>query len=190
MHKLSTSFILGYHGCSTEVAESVLNYEDFRPSKNEFDWLGAGVYFWEANPKRGIEYYREMQARKKKSHEDEAVVGAVIDLGYCLDLTTSRGVDLVRTAYSGFETSLTKIQLELPKNRLGNDKLLRELDCAVINYLHELTSKTPFDTVRGIFQEGEEIYPGAGFREKTHIQIAVRNPDCIKGVFRVKPSEL
>jgi hypothetical protein len=41
------------------------------------------------------------------------------------------------------------------------------------------------DTLRGVFTEGRPIYPGAGFDEKTHIQIVVRNQRCIKGVFRV-----
>jgi len=41
------------------------------------------------------------------------------------------------------------------------------------------------DTVKGVFTEGKPIYPGAGFDEKTHIQIVVRSQRCIKGVFRV-----
>jgi hypothetical protein len=40
-----------------------------------------------------------------------------------------------------------------------------------------------FDTVRGMFTEGDELYPGAAFYHQSHVQIAVRNPDCIKGVF-------
>jgi hypothetical protein len=55
--------------------------------------------------------------------------------------------------------------------------------------LHEIIadSDSPgVDTVRGIFQEGSPIYPGSAFLEKTHIQIAVLNPDCIKAVFRVQ----
>src|SRR5580658_10415439 len=28
----------------------------------------------------------------------------------------------------------------------------------------------PFDSVRSLFVEGEELYPGAGFHEKNHIQ--------------------
>lgn len=31
--------------------------------------------------------------------------------------------------------------------------------------------------------EGGELYPGSGFREKNHIQIAIINPNCIKGFF-------
>jgi hypothetical protein len=42
-----------------------------------------------------------------------------------------------------------------------------------------------FDTVRALFPEGEELYENAGFREKTHIQIAVRKPRQELGVFRI-----
>ena len=48
----------------------------------------------------------------------------------------------------------------------------------------------PIDSVKGIFLEGAPPYPGSGFREKTHIQIAVCNLACIKGVFRVPPEDL
>lgn len=62
--------------------------------------------------------------------------------------------------------------------------LLRYLDCAVIEELHterESQGLKAFDTVRGLFHEGEQIYNTSGFFEKTHIQICVRNPNCIKG---------
>ena len=42
---------------------------------------------------------------------------------------------------------------------------------------------SPFDSVRGVFWEGKELYKNAGFREKDHIQICIRNPNCIKGYF-------
>jgi len=40
------------------------------------------------------------------------------------------------------------------------------------------------DSVKGVFTEGKLLYPDSGFDEKTHTQIVVRNPHCIKGVFR------
>ena len=43
--------------------------------------------------------------------------------------------------------------------------------------------------MRGIFAEGEPAYPGAAFDAKTHVQIAVRNADCIKGV-SASPSDI
>jgi hypothetical protein len=60
----------------------------------------------------------------------------------------------------------------------------------VINFLHaarRLAGKPAFDTVRGVFTEGERIYTNSGLRRKTHIQICVVEPETIKGVFRVPP---
>lgn len=65
MHRLSTSFVLGYHGCDRKVGERLLAGEDFRPSENEYDWLGPGVYFWESNPDRALEFAQEAAARKR-----------------------------------------------------------------------------------------------------------------------------
>jgi hypothetical protein len=77
----------------------------------------------------------------------------------------------------------------MPTNRtIGNSKdlLLRDLNRAVIENLHQqraLNNLTPFDSVRGVFTEGKPLYDGAGFHEKNHIQICIRNPNCIKGYF-------
>lgn len=60
--------------------------------------------------------------------------------------------------------------------------VLRCLDCAVINRLN-LSVTTGFDTVRGLFVEGEPIFEGAQIYHKPHSEIAVRSIDCIKGYF-------
>lgn len=62
------------------------------------------------------------------------------------------------------------------------------LDCAVIEMLHQLRGEAKldsYDTVFGVFDEGDAAYPGAGFKDKTHIQLAVRNLDVIVGYFRI-----
>jgi len=67
--------------------------------------------------------------------------------------------------------------------------MARKLDCAVINYLHELRKKTgepEFDTIFGVFEEGNPIFSNSALKEKTHIQIAVRNLDMIRAYFRPK----
>lgn len=85
--------------------------------------------------------------------------------------------------------SLADLAMPVNKDPMAvnsRDRILRKLDCAVISTLHELTHKAglpAFDSVRGVFWEGSELYPGAGFREKNHIQIAIINPNCIKGFF-------
>ena len=119
------------------------------------------------------------------------MVGAVIDLGLCLDLTTSGGITWVRIAYASLKDDMTAVGIPLPQNSLGG--LRRNLDCAVFRHLHAILEddgRPPLDTIRGVFTEGQPVYPGAGFDEKTHVQIVVRNPLCIKGVFRVPPEQL
>ncbi len=162
-----------------------------KPSKNEYDWLGTGIYFWEANPRRGLEWAVELGASSRSNITDPFVVGAVIDLGLCLDLTTSDAISWVRAAHRALVETYSKAGWPTPKNR-KND-LRRNLDCAVINSLHairESNGEEPIQTVRGVFTEGRPIYDNAGFLEKTHIQIAVRDPTCIKGVFRVPKDHL
>jgi len=40
-----------------------------------------------------------------------------------------------------------------------------------------------FDTIRGIFTEGGPVFEGAGIQLKNHIQVCIRNLNCIKGFF-------
>lgn len=119
------------------------------------------------------------------------MVGVIIDYGVCLDLATLIGIESLQTAYESLKEIFDTASTIMPKNEKG---YLRHLDCAVINHLHEIVDQIDdlpkIDTVKGIFIEGDPVYPDAGFRKKTHIQICVRNPECIKGVFRVKPEFL
>ncbi len=191
MHRLSSSFVLGYHGCDASTATRLLGGSNFQFSRNDYDWLGPGIYFWEANPKRALEYAAELKKLKRGPPiRTPATVGAVIDLGLCLDLTTSAGVQQVRESYKSLLELHKSAGWDLPENSV--DLLRRNLDCAVFGLFHGVrsnASEPAVDTIKGIFTEGRPIYPGSGFFEKTHTQICVRNPQNIKGVFRV-PDQL
>ena len=191
MHRLTTSFILGYHGCDQDVGERLLAGEAFQPSSNDYDWLGPGTYFWEVNPRRGIEFAIECAKRPQSHIRRPTVVGAVIELGNCLDLTTSSGIQFLRDGYDDLVESFKETGSSMPVN--AGDGLRRRLDCAVITRIHTMLQSagvSPIDTVKAIFFEGQPVYPGAGFYEKTHTQIAVCNPSCIRGVFRVAADQL
>jgi hypothetical protein len=191
VHRLTTSFVLGYHGCDSDVAEKLIDGAAFKKSNNDYDWLGPGIYFWEANPLRGLDWASEQAKRKGSAIKRPAVVGAVIDLGRCLDFTTLAGIEFAALAYDSLENVTKAARLELPKN--SGDRIRRNLDCAVVRRLHSILSdngEPPVESVRGVFTEGDPIYPGAGFDRKTHIQVAVCNPECIKGVFRVPADQL
>src|SRR5207244_13640737 len=100
---VSHSLVIGHHGCDFPMAEKVIAQGgDLKPSQNAWDWLGHGIYFWEdsyARAMRWAESKRERQGRKIKK---PAVVGAVIDLGHCLNLTDAESLQLVRAAHSEY----------------------------------------------------------------------------------------
>jgi len=190
MYDTLPSFVLGFHGCDRSVLQKVLNGENnLTPSENSYDWLGHGIYFWENSPQRAIEYAQSLSQRTNSKIENPTCIGAVIDLGRCLNLLDAASLEIVKEGYTILRNTSNIAGTELPRNKLLNnsgDLLLRYLDCAVIQSVHtsiEERSEPPYDSVRGAFWEGSELYPDAGFKEKNHIQICVRNPNCIKGFF-------
>lgn len=194
MSRLATSFVLGYHGCDKAVGMAALQLEtELKPSAAGFDWLGQGVYFWEGDPLRAREWAN--WKRDRGDYSEPFVIGAVIDLGNCLDLLVRDNLELLQEAYQGLLEETRAASLEMPQNRNAKDDafkdmLLRFLDYAVIEKVHDsiavagaAAGAEPFDTVRGLFQEGAAAYSGSGFRLKSHTQIAVRNAAAIKGYF-------
>lgn len=192
MYSKLPNLTLAFHGCDEKAFDAVIRQgEDMRPSRNDYDWLGSGVYFWEQNLNRAWSWAKEQQ--KRGYIEKPAVIGAVIDLGHCLNLLDSEYINLLSTEYKLLREEMQTLDLPLPVNEgKTQDKLYRKLDCAVIEHLHirlehayknDKNSLPPFDSVRALFEEGASVYPGAGFKSKTHIQLCVRNPNCIKGYF-------
>ncbi len=184
------SFLLGFHGCDRATADRVIaGRGTLRASQNDYDWLGAGVYFWEGDPTRALEWARELRRRGKVNRP--AVVGAIIDPGACLNLLDRAHLELVAIAHADLAKASADAGRPLPQNvRLPGrrDPLLRRLDCAVINACRESRLRDvafpPFDTVRAAFIEGDPLYPNAGFNDRNHIQLCVVNPHCVQGYFR------
>jgi hypothetical protein len=177
--------VIAYHGCDSTVAEEVLNGGSFKKSVNDYDWLGEGIYFWEYGADRALRFAEEQKRRKKI--KSAAVVGALVQLGRCFDLMDTRFTSELRVAYEALKRLRDGEGLALPKNGgAGPDKKLRHLDCAVLNfYLGTLeASGQPYDTVRCGFVEGAPAYEGSGIHEQSHVQLSVRSPGCIVGVFR------
>lgn len=177
--------VIGYHGCDASVATRLLAGESFKPSENDFDWLGSGIYFWEYGADRALRFANDQKGRGKL--ETPAVVGAVIQLGRCFDLLDTHFTRALAEAWPVFEEGVRESGRELPTNRgAAPDHKLRCLDCAVINLALDLRESIGevYDTVRGGFTEGGSVFPSAGFQLETHIQLAIRNPKSIVGVFR------
>jgi hypothetical protein len=193
MYSTEPAFVLGFHGCDKSVVEKVVSGQDtLKISKNDYDWLGNGIYFWENNPARALEYaqfLKDHPHRAKGQVDEPAVVGAVIDIGYCLNLLEAKSLRILKQSFELLKQTRRAAGAPMPENLnvAGNrDLLLRKLDCAVIEMTHAYNRETEqpeYDSVRGVFVEGDRLYENSGFNEKNHIQICVRNPNCIKGYF-------
>lgn len=192
MYPTKPGLLIGFHGCDKSLRDKIVNVKiSLNPSKNLYDWLGSGIYFWENNQERSMEFAKEFQnnPRGNKVIKAPAVLGAVIDMGFCLDLLDTEYLKLVSESHTTLLASCKTLGLEMPVNKSlagSKDLLLRNLDCAVIENLHlqrAINKLTPFDSVRGVFVEGKPLYNGAGFHDKNHIQVCIRNPNCIKGYF-------
>lgn len=167
--------------------------DELRPSDNPWDWLGPGIYFWEQNPHRALTYAVEAAKRRQKFSgkiTTPFVVGAMIELGNCLNLVESNSINIVKEAHIElFDMIREGKKIVMPVNAGAN----RQLDCAVIRYIHEMNRRDhapAYDSIRCPFVEGDPIYEGANFTDRLHIEICVRNPALIKGYFLPRPVEM
>jgi len=179
--------LIGYHGCNRDVAELVLSgNQELNLSENDYDWLGRGIYFW-------VDSFERAYSWAKNNHNitNPYVIGAFIYPKNCLNLTDIENIPLLKEAYKTLSNIFLSAGVDMPQNRVQRDGifLVRKLDCAVINLLHDVRKENiepSFDSVYGIFEEGDFIYPNSALKEKTHAQIAILNSECIIGYFRPK----
>ncbi|MEY5041558.1 MAG: hypothetical protein RLZZ414_1106 [Bacteroidota bacterium] len=202
MYNSRPNLYIGFHGCDEKVRDQLVTSPNsaIKMSEKPFDWLGHGFYVWENNQERAFQWAKNKE--KKREIEKASVVGVVYVLGNCLDFTDSQYIDVIENYYTNLKDELSQLGKSLPVNKdsefdLFKDKLIRELDCMVIEYMHkaikeEITKDIGekgyselkyFDSARSIFTEGGPAFEGAGIQKKNHIQICIRNQNCIKAFF-------
>ena len=165
----------GYHGCPPDFAEALIRGEvavaDSKPSQNDWDWLGHGIYFWEYAPERARSW---MGAG--------GVVGAIIQLGECLDFTDIAATRILDDEYQKVSLNHREAGLLLPTNQGSRG----DLDCLVINELVASIGTTGLfiETLRCPFLEGALAYAGSRIRLESHVQLVVRSHANILGIFR------
>jgi hypothetical protein len=180
--------VVGFHGCDESVARRVLlSGKRLRKSENEFDWLGRGIYFWEMGPQRAVEW-----ARKSRKVKRPAAIGARINLGNCFDLLDTEHTRLLSSLFPLYRQTCEDAGIPVPVNRAAKgeadgDKLIRDLDCGMINWSLDFLSREEhqfYHTVRCAFSEGAPVFEGSKIFTESHIQVAVRDPRVILGYFR------
>jgi hypothetical protein len=150
---------------------------------------------WEHGPQRAYDWAKDEKTRAPEKIQTPAILGAYINLGQCFDLLDTANTRLLEQMYPEFCRFILESGMPMPKNEpvpgtREPDKVLRKLDCAVVNWSLDELAKAgrDYQTVRGVFVEGKPAYPGGGIMSKSHIQIAVRDQRCIIGCFRPNPS--
>ena len=166
--------IYGYHGTSLEAAQGIIE-QGFNVSTNDYDWLGTGVYFFQDAPQRARAWAVE------RYPDSPAVIGSRLVLENCLDLLDISWFPTIREAYSLFVEAYRQTNQPLPRQNPQRSKAHR-LDCAFFNYIVGQILEPQGETVgaiRGIFNEGDRIYPNSAIFDRAHIQIAIRNLSLI-----------
>lgn len=197
--------VVGYHGTGLTTALKIVNrVEGFRWSRQDFDWLGHGIYFWEYAPEQALNFARLRQKRLKqkqnptaedarRANEPLAVVASMIRLGFCFDLLEPENVRYLLEIFAEYKETMDLAEAPLPKNT----RKYRRLDCAVFEYaykfLNEAGPNTPVDTARGVYvptSGDRRVWSGSWISRDTHIQLCVRTPSNLLGTWLHHPAGL
>ncbi len=163
--------VIGYHGTSVRAARSILR-RGFRLSRNEYDWLGDGVYFFQDAPARARDW------ATVGFGSDAAVIRSVIRLEDCMDLLDIEWFEVLSAAYTSLLAAAEEARQPLPRQTRGAHRIDRQL----INYAVETLEQGGFTirAVRAAFTEGRPLYPGSALFDRAHVQIAVRDLSIIE----------
>src|ERR1700744_3150654 len=146
MYNNRPNLMLGFHGCDESIRDHLVNNPNsIKKSEETYDWLGNGFYVWENNYDRALQWAKDK--KKRGTLTTPSVLGVIYQLDHCLDFTDSAYIKLITQYYSIMKDDFSELGRELPKNKdlpkdQHHDLILRELDCSVIQYLHQKISET------------------------------------------------
>lgn len=189
--------LVAFHGCDVTVRDDlVAGRIKPKSSKNRYDWLGPGFYLFENDAERAAAFAATASAEPSRRLTSKliatpAVVGCVLNIQRCLDMTTRPALREFELALPLLMEVLDRSHTDRPENRAASEDdseyLLRHLDNAVLTYIHQLRDAEAggihYQAVRGAFRQGAPIAENSGFHQDSHVQIALRDTECIVGFF-------
>jgi hypothetical protein len=202
----SSIALIAYHGCDVTTRDDLVSgrIKHLNHSNNQYDWLGPGAYFFEGDVERALLFAQASHDNPVRRYTAKpiatpAVVGSLLQIQNWLDMTTQAGIKEFGMAYHAMVAGLNVTGSAIPTNRPASDSdtdvIYRALDNAVFTWLHkarasQLPALPAFQAVRAAFHQGDKIAPTSGFHASTHVQISVRENNCVVGWFLPTGAEL
>src|SRR5882762_5539409 len=116
MYDIKPNLIIGFHGCDESTRDRLLNQpNEIVFSKEKYDWLGHGMYFWENNYARALQWAEDKKARGRI--EKPSVIGAVLFLDHCCDFLDSTYIQILKDYFDLMTISYIAADRDMPENR-------------------------------------------------------------------------
>ncbi|MGH2558955.1 MAG: hypothetical protein ACRDJH_07815 [Thermomicrobiales bacterium] len=186
--------ILAYHATTREAWAQIQADNRLKESDRHYDWLGRGVYFWQAGPARAWVWKVHQQLPKHLRATPDQVIVLEVELTWnpaeCVDLLDiywyryllGRAESIISFWSDSLGWDPDRIDRELQRNAEIDTAQPHAFDCRLIDSLCE----DLFDlyglevrAVRGAFQHLARLYAHSAFRYGDHVQIAIRHPAMI-----------
>jgi len=157
--------VTAYHGCDMSTRDQLLRgLTEPLISKNPYDWLGNGFYFFQGDPDRALKFAQNAKADTKTPLTRQpivtpAVIGAVLDVDRWLDFGTQAGI----AEFSNAIATLGK-KGEIPpelRNEAAfdgdGDKVHRKFDRAVCIAIHKARTLSYQSLISGWNETSEKV---------------------------------
>lgn len=148
------------------------------------DWLGAGLYFWLDAPAKAREWGHHVTGGgvgKSSTSRGDDVTVMMAELQF-----NEHWIDLLESGpwLERFRDAARKLEaLGLLPRQTSNlaASALHYRDCALIEETINAAARAGYrvDAIRCAFLEGSPVAPDSAIYDKSHVQIAVRNPNVI-----------
>ena len=166
-------------------------------SRNPYDWLGDGIYLFEDDWRHAVYFAQRARDNPARAYtrrpiRQHAVIGVALRIRLWLDMCTQEGIHEYVDAHTDLQNSGTSLRVNRRSQDDDPDLILRPMDRQIINHIHALRrsrGQPSYDAVRSHFVQGSPLLETAGFKRDTHVQLALRNQDCVLGYFMVREAE-
>lgn len=158
-------YFLGFHGTKQDLGKIILTTRQFKFSRDDEEWLGPGIYFFEDDIKQAENF-----CAKARKYNTWMIIKSDIEADIIIDL-------IKKDDFDEFEKIAHKIKDRCKKRKDGKPRTL--MNNVILNVMYEAK---PYDLVRAVFP-----VPKTNCADRTNvsphqIQLCIRNHNCIKSI--------